>query len=763
MRDITERVDNRFGSTKEDFLASIMTGAGEEVQEAPKADGASPRFDNLALAAVDVPPPGNGSPDHRTRRASFPLMSNRVSSPWRVPAVSPMNSLSSLTTFPTVSPAERVLWDNIEGLEKIDTESTSSDESELKVPARVEDVYIDGDAQLRIANRVSGLQILNQCRKVLTGGGEEKSFDCPWPSTDAERAAGPLPTSKAMRLPPEQHQHELVRAFFEHVYPAFPVVNKGQFLRLYHQKLSNGVQVPLHSNLDQASFDVLLLSMFALSYRFINTFTDGLDYVAEAERLLSSLRGRAHTFLCQAWLLLAYRNVGIGCLEAGWMHTGEFILTNGLKLRTHSQERSSHSYGLGLHRDTQGLISSGLTSEEERVARQQVWAGCIITDRHLSVLLGMECLVCIRRHINPVSPLPLGRPTMIDPADCDVPPIAISQDNALHLQTDLGLGSSRVGNSIILTCFNASRALAVIIGAVIDQLYAISRPTDAVLELRAKRLERQLSHWQQTLPAQVQVQALNTLPPTCVLELHIRYWWTVILLYRSFVQAPLVKDFYSSLDSIRSKALALCRDASTQLSALASMLCNQVPEPGSPFLPGYILSSGITDILILSIIHDDHQANIRLHGSLATLQHVEKIWPVARSVHDLLDKVISLPKPTPVSSPVSTTTIRHKRSAQEVFSEDEHAGHGVKKMTEHPSSSSSFNKEPAESFDNLGRLLGLDTGLSFITTPPYPGYQYRSTGLDNPQVFPTLSSPDYPTDSCGFNPIASTSHSFGLW
>ncbi|KAH9833806.1 fungal-specific transcription factor domain-containing protein [Rhodofomes roseus] len=567
------RVAHPFGSTKEDFLASIMTGAGEEVQEAPKADGASPRFDNLALvspsstwqdslqrllpgapgtvfpqAAVDVPPPGNGSPDHRTRRASFPLMSNRVSSPWRVPAVSPMNSLSSLTTFPTVSPAERVLWDNIEGLEKIDTESTSSDESELKVPARVEDVYIDGDAQLRIANRVSGLQILNQCRKVLTGGGEEKSFDCPWPSTDAERAAGPLPTSKAMRLPPEQHQHELVRAFFEHVYPAFPVVNKGQFLRLYHQKLSNGVQVPLHSNLDQASFDVLLLSMFALSYRFINTFTDGLDYVAEAERLLSSLRGRAHTFLCQAWLLLAYRNVGIGCLEAGWMHTG-------LAIRM--------AQGLGLHRDTQGLISSGLTSEEERVARQQVWAGCIIADRHLSVLL--------------------GRPTMIDPADCDVPPIAISQDNALHLQTDLGLGSSRVGNSIILTCFNASRALAVIIGAVIDQLYAISRPTDAVLELRAKRLEHQLSHWQQTLPAQVQVQALNTLPPACVLELHIRYWWTVILLYRSFVQAPLVKDFYSSLDSIRSKALALCRDASTQLSALGVyQRFMQVPSDSLP-------------------------------------------------------------------------------------------------------------------------------------------------------------------------------------
>ena len=74
---------------------------------------------------------------------------------------------------------------------------------------------------------------------------------------------------------------------------------------------------------------------------------------------------------------------------------------------------------------------------------------------------------------------------------------------------------------------------AVIIGAVMDQLYAITHPTDAVLELRAKRLEHQLSQWRQALPVQVQLEASGTVPPACVLELHIRYWWTVILLYRS--------------------------------------------------------------------------------------------------------------------------------------------------------------------------------------------------------------------------------------
>ncbi|KZT70315.1 hypothetical protein DAEQUDRAFT_810759 [Daedalea quercina L-15889] len=742
------RVAHPFGSTKEDFLASIMTGAGEEIHEESKGDGASPRFDNLALVSpsstwqdslqrllprahgavfphtvADVEHVAGGSPDHRIRRASFPLMSNRVSSPWRVPPVSPMNSLPSLTSFPTVSvPAtDRGLWDNMEGLERIDSESVTSDESDVKVSISVEDVYIDSNAQLRIANRVSGLQILSHCQQVLTGA-EDRSLPCPWPSTDAERLGSQLPTSSLMQLPPEQHQRDLVRAFFEHVYPTFPVVNKTQFLRLYHQRSNTD---SFHSDFDRTSFDALLLSMFALSYRYLASSTEDPDYVSEAERLLSSLRGQPHTLLCQAVLLLGYRNVGIGCLDAGWLYTGMAI-------------RMAQS--LGLHRGVQGL--SGLVSEDECVARQQIWGGCIVADRHLSVLL--------------------GRPTMIDTSDCDVPLMLVSQDNALHLHNDVGLGN-RAADSTILACFNATRALSVIIGAVMHQLYAITRPTDAALELRAKRIEHQLSQWRQSLPVHVQLEASGAVPPACVLELHIRYWWTVILLYRSFVHGPLVKSLHASPDSIQPKALALCRDASTQLSSLVSMLCNQTLEPASAFIPGYILSSSVVDVLNLSVSSDDHHANVRLRGSLAALKHVEKTWPSARCVHALLDKVITLPPKTPVSSPTSPTTLRHKRSAQEVFSEDEHADQGSKRIAENPSTSASLMKESIENFDSLGRMLGLDTGLTFISSPPYPGYQYRSPTLDSPQVFPTLSSAGYPSDSCNFNSIASTSATFGLW
>ncbi|EPT00801.1 hypothetical protein FOMPIDRAFT_46832 [Fomitopsis schrenkii] len=517
------RVAHPFGSTKEDFLASIMTGAGEEIQEASRGDGASPRFDNLALVspssiwqdnlqrllsqtsgsifphtAGDVEHVAPGSPDPRTRRASFPLMANNPSAR-RVPPVSPMSSLPSLSSVSSAPHADRALWEKIDGLEKFDTESISSDDSEVKVSVRVEDAYIDGDAQLRIASRISGLQILGQCQKNLTGR-EDRSLYCPWPSMDAERSAGQLPAITSIQLPPEQHQHDLVRAFFEHVYPTFPVVNKTQFLRLYYQRLntsvtdlcafpdglltmpSRSVQPPLHATLDRTAFDVLLLSMFALSYRFVNASAEDPDY----------------------------------------------------------------AQSLGLHRDTQALVTSGLVPQVDCVAREQTWAGCVIADGP---------------NANPVSKL--GRPIMTDPTESDVAPVFVSQvrlDNALHLQTDLGLGASRVPDSTVLTCFNASRALAAVVGTVLNQLYSIARPADTVLELRAKQLERQLSQWRQTLPAQVQLDASGSVPPACVLELHIRYWWTVILLY-----LPRAQGFASD---IQSKALALCRDASTQLSAL---------------------------------------------------------------------------------------------------------------------------------------------------------------------------------------------------
>ena len=47
---------------------------------------------------------------------------------------------------------------------------------------------------------------------------------------------------------------------------------------------------------------------------------------------------------------------------------------------------------LGLHRDTQGLVASGLVTEVDCVAREQTWAGCIIADGWVYRALVHICL-----------------------------------------------------------------------------------------------------------------------------------------------------------------------------------------------------------------------------------------------------------------------------------------------------------------------------------------------------------------------------------
>lgn len=47
---------------------------------------------------------------------------------------------------------------------------------------------------------------------------------------------------------------------------------------------------------------------------------------------------------------------------------------------------------LGLHRDTQGLVASGLVSEVDRVVREQTWAGCVIADGSVHRALVLICL-----------------------------------------------------------------------------------------------------------------------------------------------------------------------------------------------------------------------------------------------------------------------------------------------------------------------------------------------------------------------------------
>jgi len=741
-----------------------MTSVGEESTEAARSSRTfSPPSDNLALVSPsaswqdslqrlliprapggafalndsDAGSSGTVSPDPRVRRASFPLMSNNVAFPPKMPPISPVISLSSLASFPSENGGVgRVSWDNLEGLEKIDSDSGESDESEMRVPPRLEDVYIDGNGQLRVVNRISGLQILCQCQRMLTGRREEQ-LECPWVFEEGGSQKGYAIASPLSVFPSEQQQNDLIQSYFEYVHPMFPVLNRACFAAFYSQKLNDPVQGSFRSSgLSAVSLDILLLSMFANASRCRDACggEQGTSaFVVEAVRLLYSVSGQSHPLLCQALLLLGYHSVGTGFVEAGWTYIGMAV-------------RMAES--LGIHRLSDDFVSSGssLLTKDEQHMRQQIWAGCVIAERYVAVLL--------------------GRPSAIRHTDYDIPPVDVSQqrDNEpMFYSVHQGVEprAVQVSETTALLCFNASLALSSIIGSIMDDLYSISQPSKSVLEQRAKQLEYKLYQWRQSLPGALlfDPSRISALPPPCVLDLQVQYWWSVILLHRAFVHGPLTKDFYAGPEGLQSKALAVCRDSAGQMSSIVAVMHNQPLKFVSAFVPGYLLAVGIVDVLTLSILHHDEVASTRLRSTMSALQRVEATWPMARIVFNLLERSMSNSVSTPIISPMSPT--RSKRSAREVFSDDEGLDAAAKKISDQQLPSNHFAKDPGNSYDSLGRMLGLDSGLGFITSQPYPGFQYRSEHLDSPTTV-------HPYEGAGYGPgnfsaVASPVNSFGLW
>lgn len=751
------RVAHPFGSTKEDFLASIMTGVSEDPSGSSK-DGRT-RSDSLALVSPSsswqdslqrlllprasatafshndtaTEMTGTSTPDPRARRASFPLMSNNVTFPAKAPSISPMVSLSSLASFPSENGSERVGWESLEGLERIDSESADSEDLEVRMPPKIDDVYVDQDGQLRMASRISGLQLLHQCQSILTGR-REGHFEYPWRSGTPGAGVNAAATSLCA-TPTEQQQRSMIQLYSEYVHPMFPIVSRSTFATLYSQKLSSVTQASLHSSdLATVSFNALLLSVFANACRCADVTSsdnDGSDYASEAVRLIYSVHGRSHPLLCQALLLLGYYSVGMGVVEAAWMYIGMAVRM---------------AEALGIHRTAEELAPSGhgvLTIEDQQM-RQQIWSGCLVADRYMAVLL--------------------GRPSAIQLSAFDVAPVDISQSreegvfySPLHVDHRVQLGNE----STALLCFNASRSLSCIIGSVMDELYPITQPPKSHLERRAKHLEYRLSQWRQLLPSALlfDQSRIGVLPPPCVLELHLQYWRTVILLHRAFIHGPLTRGFYSGPDSMQSKALATCRDAAGQISSIVAMMQNQPSRFSSAFVPGYLLCVGVVDVLTLTILHHDEAASARLRSTLAALQRIETTWPMACVVRSSLDRAMSNTASASIDTLRSPMTLRHKRSAREVFADDETVG-GAKKMSDRQSPTSDYMKNPESGFDTLGRMVGLDTGLGFITSQPYSGYLYRGPQLGSSAVssFPGMT---YSPDS--FSTVAPPATSFGLW
>ncbi|GBE80077.1 hypothetical protein SCP_0212800 [Sparassis crispa] len=715
------RVAHPFGSTKEDFLASIMNG----VEISFRPDNRSPEADVGALVSPSsnwqdclyhvLRASGSGSSHESSMGRGY--SSSSQSHTESLSLTSPVCSGSSWSHFQ----GEQTGWD-LARLEKI---GALSEDSTTRVSIRTEDVYIDRDRQLRIIHPTSGLHTLSQyCQLLANNNG--KPFELSWPSTIGSLPFGPAAAPSLFQPLMDQQQNILVHYFFNYVHPMYPVINRTYFMVLYNEKFNSFIKGPYNShNPTLKAFEVLLLCIFSISARYLDIpggNRDSDEYAAEAVRLLGTVSGISSPLLCQVLLLLGYRSFGIGEAEDAWTYIGMAVRM---------------AYSLGLHRRVGELASAsfGLVTSLEQETRQQLWAGCVIADRFVSVLLGRPSMILDGQFDISLVDIPesTGRGPVLNPS----PP------------GNLALQPEEVNENVVLSCFNASCALSVIVGSIANELYPIDRPADSTLYFRAKRLEDKLSGWMESTSSLLNfnLATVNVHSAPCIFELQLHYWWAVILLHRVFIYDSWMKCMFRPGDR-PSQACTACQDAAGHISSIVTVFVKQWEKFASAFLPGYILAAGAVDLMLSKLSHHTTEGGTRLRHNLTALRKVEVTWPMASIVQKLLH---ACPSNFPTTSFVlSSPHSGRKRSTGEASQSTEHR---EPKTDCRPQMVSSPVKDLV-SFDTQGRVQGLGSALGIVTSPPCPGFQDPGEGSSNGSSLPGVTYSSATMHSLG---------AFGLW
>ena len=133
---------------------------------------------------------------------------------------------------------------------------------------------------------------------------------------------------------------------------------------------------------------VLLLAMFSIAARYSSQTSSedplpqegsmwaaGDKYLEDAKVILDSSYAASRPSTCQALLLMAYREVGIGAMAQAWLYVGMAV-------------RMAQDLGLHKSADKWTSIGRALFTANELQERRRIWYGCVVMDKYLSAYIG---------------------------------------------------------------------------------------------------------------------------------------------------------------------------------------------------------------------------------------------------------------------------------------------------------------------------------------------------------------------------------------
>ncbi|KAF9486569.1 hypothetical protein BDN70DRAFT_870159 [Pholiota conissans] len=591
---------------------------------------------------------------------------------------------------------------------------------------------LDENQEVRFHGQASGLHLLGRNERTddrIDGGIWRLPMARVWPPSKFGIQTYP-PGQTNVELPPQPVQDRLIELYFNNIHPIFPVIHKTRFLTEYRQRVqhsSEGVDFRDSPSSHSASSyssprpeptqevtRLLLFSIFAIAARFIeeddipqdNKMWDaGCNYLDSARNILMKVFHTSRPSTVQSLLLLGYREFGIGSMEQGWMFIG-----TGIRM----------AFDLGLNCDSSKWKMHGhdLFSPEETQTRRQIWWACILTDRYGSVYM--------------------GRPTMIKDGDFEtaLPNVDPTEDRQ-SWQPGLTKDNIPYGPvpCRVMSAFAATSRLAVILGAIVTQIYPVRITGSISKQSMLADLESRLDQWYITLPDELQYDGSSKryTPPPQILFLHVRYWGAVLLLHRAFIPNWKGYSEVAQRSTIGTRALDLSHAAACHIGSIVMLYRDTFTmKRASPFLTSYLLGASIMHLLTLTIRPDNVEARHGLQQCMIALKEMAIVWPSASRAWELLNGVQLRTHAPPAAQfqPHYQNLDRNKRGAQDAFGEDNRPDYPAQ---------GTFGASPTSpgGAPNGGQGLNLpnETGVQDVSTR----LMAHMLGLEIPGVEPSTS------------------------
>ncbi|TFK80053.1 hypothetical protein K466DRAFT_504549 [Polyporus arcularius HHB13444] len=626
-------------------------------------------------------------------------------------------------------------------------ETTESGEDEIAVA--IGQLSINEDEQVRYHGKMSGLHLLG-VKERQDGRGAGGIWRFPkarvWPPLPPAARNSQRRQSEEFvpRLPDLSTQELLLELYFTYVHPVLPIVHKPSFMDDWRKgNLSTDSPYSGESGYSDAASPIssssplgprrrrvptlLLLAMFSLAARYSSSTADvpppedgtmwtaGDDYMEDAKVILDRTYAQSRPSTCQSLLLLGYREIGIGAMAQAWLYIGMAVRM---------------AQDLGLHKSAEKWTSVGrsLFSKAELQERRRIWYGCVVMDKYVCTYIGRPVAICERDF------------------DTELPAVEQGEDGEMWMPhgapsvdaTEGSLPEYAPVPGRVLSCFNESAKLSIVISEICQAIYSIRPSPNRPGELA--RLDSQLTKWLLELPEPLRYDPAspkNPPPPPHILTLHMQYWCTVLLLHRPFIrhipdssktQSPSASSAKDA--DIRAKSRQhydMCVQAANHITSIVSVYCEHFCiSRASVFLCYYVFTAAIMHVATLRTYSDDPQAQRGLEKVMDVLKRMSVVWPSAWRALELLTGAKAQLERPPSEVPAlrsAGSEPRNKRAAEDPADREDLDGDGDVDVD-----------VPDVTVANRTRMVASDSQPVYRQPPPQQQQQQQSYAPVVPQA-----------------------------